>query len=302
MEKNNKFVVESKVPIKYDVLMSNYTYTLTGGPAQYLAEPKTFAEISYLVKRSIEFEIPYLILGNASNVIVSDQGLKGLVIITTHFSEIKNNGLKLIVDAGAKLKDIADKAAEESLTGFEFACGIPGTLGGAIFMNAGAYGGEMTDIVKEITALDAKGNIKQYSHDEFSFSYRHSLAQDQNLVILQAVISLQVGSRQEIITKMKELNDRRAARQPLELPSCGSVFRRPPGHFVGPMIQEAGLQGKQIGGAQVSKKHAGFIVNIDHATATDYINLIHLIQETVFQKFGIHLKPEVRFLGFDEQS
>lgn len=292
------FIKHSKVEINEHILMSEYTYTLTGGRARYLAKPNDTEELIYLVKRAIEYEIPYLLLGNASNVIVSDDGLDELVIITTNLTKVEVQENRLIASAGATLKEISEIAAEASLTGIEFACGIPGTLGGAIFMNAGAYDGEISDIVTSINTINHLGEIKTYTHQEFLFSYRHSLAQDENLVIVSAVITLSSGNKDKIYKRMTELNDRRRARQPLNLPSCGSVFRRPPGHFVAPMIQEVGLQGKKIGGAQVSTKHAGFIVNVDHATATDYLELIHLIQEKVYEKFGVHLQPEVRFLGF----
>ncbi|BDR58764.1 UDP-N-acetylenolpyruvoylglucosamine reductase [Xylocopilactobacillus apicola] len=280
--------------------MAEFTYTLTGGYAEYLARPKNQAELEYLVQRAIAYKIPYLLLGNASNVIVSDDGLSELVIIMTDFSQIEVKGSQIIASAGAKLKDVTLAAGKSGLTGIEFACGIPGTLGGAIFMNAGAYGGEISSVISRIRAINSAGKIVEYEANDFHFGYRQSRAQEENLVVVQAVINLVPGDPEKIIQLMDELNERRAARQPLELPSCGSVFRRPPGHFVGPMIQESGLQGKQIGGAQVSKKHAGFIVNIDHATAGDYVALIHLIQKTVFEKFGIHLKPEVRFLGFKD--
>lgn len=300
-DKKTSFAIHSQVKIYQNQLLSNYTYTLTGGNAEFLSIPKNSSELVYLIQRSIAYNIPYTLLGNASNVIVSDYGLKGLVIITTHFSQIKVIGHDLIVDAGASLKDIANAAAQASLTGFEFACGIPGTLGGAIFMNAGAYDGEIGNIISEVTVIDEKGKIKTFGHEEFKFSYRHSLAQDLHLVILQAKVTLKLGNQKKIVNLMHDLNTRRAAKQPLDLPSCGSVFRRPPGYFVGPMIQKCGLQGKIVGGAQVSLKHAGFIVNINHATANDYITLIKLIQESVFKKFGVHLQTEVRFIGFNDK-
>lgn len=299
--RTSEFVTGSQVRIYQDRLLADYTYTLTGGNAEFLAEPQSFSELTYLIKRAIDYQIPYILLGNASNVIISDQGLTGLVIIVTHFATIQTSERTLTVDAGASLKKVAQIAAQASLTGFEFACGIPGTLGGAIFMNAGAYGGEISQVISEVTAIDESGAIRTYDHEQFQFSYRHSLAQDQHLVIGQAKITLEPGDHHQIVARMTELNAQRAAKQPLELPSCGSVFRRPAGHFVGPMIQKCGLQGKMVGGAQVSLKHAGFIVNVDHASASDYVSLIKLIQAKVFDKFGVHLHPEVRFLGFDPE-
>ncbi|PEG87375.1 MULTISPECIES: UDP-N-acetylmuramate dehydrogenase [unclassified Lactobacillus] len=285
------------INIKEQIPLSRYTFTKTGGEAEYLAFPKSTDEVEKLVKVTRENKIPLTIIGNASNLIIRDGGIDGLVIILTDLKEIKVKDNKVTADAGAKIVDTAFIAAHHGLSGMEFAAGIPGSIGGGVFMNAGAYGGEMQEVVESVNVLTRAGEFKTYSNKEMEFSYRHSLVQDNGDIVLSATFSLTPGDRLEILDHMHYLNALRRYKQPLEYPSCGSVFKRPTGHFVGPMIIKAGLQGKQVGGAQDSTKHAGFIVNKGGATATDYLNLIHLIQKVIKEKYDIDLHTEVRIIG-----
>lgn len=288
---------EQGIDIKEQIPLSRYTFTKTGGPAEYLAFPKNTAEVEKLVKATRIDKIPLTIIGNASNLIIRDGGIDGLVIILTELKEIKVEGNQVTADAGARIIDTAFAAAHHGLSGMEFAAGIPGSIGGGVFMNAGAYGGEMQEVVDSVHVLTRSGELKTYSNQEMNFSYRHSIVQETGDIVLTASFKLVPKDRLEILDQMHYLNALRRYKQPLEYPSCGSVFKRPTGHFVGPMIIKAGLQGKQIGGAQDSTKHAGFIVNKGGATATDYLNLIHLIQRVIKEKFGIDLHTEVRIIG-----
>ncbi len=277
--------------------LSRYTFTKTGGPADLLAFPKTVAEVRQLVAMACDQGLPLTVIGNASNLIVQDGGIRGLTMILTDMAEVAVSGDRVTAQAGARLIDTTEAAYRAGLSGFEFACGIPGSIGGAVFMNAGAYDGDIASVLESVTVLTTAGELATYSNADMAFSYRHSLVQDNGAIVLSATFALTPGDPVAIRTKMDDLNARRAAKQPLEYPSCGSVFKRPPDHYVGPMIQQAGLQGHIIGGAQISKKHAGFIVNIDHATATDYLNMIHYVQANIFEQFGLHLEPEVRIIG-----
>ncbi|WP_461225987.1 UDP-N-acetylmuramate dehydrogenase [Lacticaseibacillus suihuaensis] len=277
--------------------LSRYTFTKTGGPADLLAFPKTVAEVQQLVTMAQGQGLPLTVIGNASNLIVQDGGIRGLTMILTDMAAVTISGDRVTAQAGARLIDTTEAAYRAGLSGFEFACGIPGSIGGAVYMNAGAYDGDIASVLESVTVLTAAGDLATYSNADMAFSYRHSLVQDNGAIVLSATFALTPGDPVAIRTKMDDLNARRAAKQPLEYPSCGSVFKRPPDHYVGPMIQQAGLQGHIIGGAQISKKHAGFIVNIDHATATDYLNMIHYVQANIFEQFGLHLEPEVRIIG-----
>ena len=281
----------------HDEPLSHYTFTKTGGPADLLAFPKDVAEVQALVEMARERDMPLTVIGNASNLIVRDGGIRGLVLILTAMKKITVNGNDVTAQAGARLIDTTEAAYRAGLTGLEFAAGIPGSVGGALFMNAGAYNGEVCSVISQAHVLTRAGELKTYNHRELNFRYRHSVVQDTGDIVLSVTFSMKFGDKSAIRAKMDELNARRAAKQPLEYPSCGSVFKRPPHHFVGPMIQKAGLQGHIIGGAQVSKKHAGFIINLGNATATDYLDMIHLIQKTVKAKFGVDLEPEVRIIG-----
>lgn len=274
-----------------------YTYTHTGGPADWLAFPKSVDEVQQLVNYAREHQMTVTVLGNASNLIVGDGGIDDLTIILTGLNQIEVHDNQVTAQAGASYIDTTIVARDNSLTGIEFAAGIPGSIGGAIFMNAGAYGGETKNVVSSATIMLPDGTIKTLNHDELDFGYRHSSVQDNHGIVLDATFTLQKGNYEEIKATMDELNERRAAKQPLELPSCGSVFKRPEGYYAGKLIHDAGLQGYTSGGAQVSKKHAGFIVNIDHGTAADYLNVIHHVQKTVKAKFGVDLETEVRIIG-----
>ncbi|MED7630659.1 UDP-N-acetylmuramate dehydrogenase [Lacticaseibacillus casei] len=290
------------ITIMHDEPLSHYTFTKTGGPADILAFPKNVAEVRTLVESARQQHLPLTVIGNASNLIVRDGGIRGLVLILTAMNEITVNDNTVTAQAGARLIDTTEAAYRAGLTGLEFAAGIPGSVGGALFMNAGAYGGEVCNVISSAHVLTRAGEFKTYNHRELKFWYRHSIVQDTGDVVLSVTFSLKPGDKPAIRAKMDELNARRAAKQPLEYPSCGSVFKRPPHHFVGPMIQKAGLQGHIIGGAQVSMKHAGFIINLGDATATDYLDMIHLIQKTVKAKFGVDLETEVRIIGEPLQS
>ncbi len=286
-----------EIEIKQDEPLMHYTYTHTGGPADWLAFPKSVEEVQTLVAYANDHQLPLTVLGNASNLIVRDGGIEGLTLILTRMNKISVTGNRVTAEAGAAYIETTIAARDHSLTGLEFAAGIPGSIGGAIFMNAGAYGGETKEVVESATVLLPDGTIKRLTNEELDFGYRHSSVQDNHGVVLDATFSLQPGDHDEIAAKMDELNARRAAKQPLDLPSCGSVFKRPTGYFAGKLIHDAGLQGYTAGGAQVSTKHAGFIVNIDHGTASDYVAVIHHVQQTVKEKFGVSLQTEVRIIG-----
>lgn len=293
-----KFVQHfSEMNLLIDEPLMNYTFTKTGGPADILAFPKSVSETTALVTYCNDENIPWLVLGNASNLIVRDGGIRGLVIMLMDMNEITIRGHQIEVQAGARLIDTSYAALNSSLSGLEFACGIPGSVGGAVFMNAGAYGGEINDVFVSCQVLLENGTLHTYTSEQMDFSYRHSAMQEKKGIILSAVFTLQEKDPQKIKAQMDDLTFKRESKQPLEYPSCGSVFKRPKDHYTGPLIQEAGLQGLKWGGAQISNKHAGFIVNIDHATATDYIELIGHIQKVIKEKFDVSLETEVRIIG-----
>lgn len=288
------------ITLLFDEPLMNFTFTKTGGPVDVLAFPKSKDEVVRLVNYCRTNEIPWLVLGNASNLIVRDGGIRGMVIMLEKMDQISVLGDQIIVEAGAKLIDTTYVALDHDLAGFEFACGIPGSIGGAVYMNAGAYGGEIKDVFVSVDILLVDGTIQTLSNADMDFSYRHSVIQEMHCVVLEARFSLVKGNHNEIKAKMDELTELRVSKQPLEYPSCGSVFKRPEGHFTGKLIQDAGLQGLKWGGAQISEKHAGFIVNIDHATATDYVELIAHIQEVIQEKFDVALETEVRIIGEEQ--
>ena len=288
-----------QINIKKQEPLSKYTFTHTGGKADWLAFPENVEQVQQLVKFVKKNDMPLTVIGNASNLIVRDGGIAGLVLIVTGMNQIKVEGNNVVAQAGATYIKTTQVARDHSLTGLEFAAGIPGSIGGAVFMNAGAYGGETKFAVKSATIMLPTGEIQELTNEEIDFGYRHSSVQDNHGIVLEATFELKPGDKEEITAQMDELNARRAAKQPLELPSCGSVFKRPTGYFAGKLIHDAGLQGYTSGGAQVSKKHAGFIVNIDNGTATDYLNVIHHVQEVVKNKFGVSLETEVRIIGRD---
>lgn len=279
--------------------LAKYTNTETGGMADVLAFPKTVAEVKLLVNMANENGIPLTVLGNSSNLVVKDGGIRGLVIILTDMDQITVSGTKIMAQAGASLIETTERAYQAGLTHFEFAAGIPGSVGGAVFMNAGAYGGEICQVLTEVSVITRAGYVKTMVNEEMNFGYRHSQIQDDHDIILEATFILKEGNKHEIRETMDNFNFLRASKQPLEYPSCGSVFKRPEGYFAGKLIHDAGLQGYQVGGARVSTKHAGFIVNVDGATATDYMDVIKHVQDTVWEKFNVKLDTEVRIIGED---
>ena len=278
--------------------LKKYSFTKTGGNAEVLVRVKTEEDLQYIIKYSYDHEIELTILGNGSNVLISDTGISGIVVITSDMNNIELSEENILsCYAGTTLKELTDFCIENSLTNLEFSCGIPGSVGGAIFMNAGAYGGEMKEVVEKVEVFDRKGNKKVYSNEDMNFSYRHSVIQETGEIISKVYFKMIDGNKEEIIARVNELNKMREEKQPLEYPSCGSVFKRPVGYFAGKLIQDAGLQGLTVGGAQVSTKHAGFMVNINNATCEDYKNLIKKVQEEVFKHSGVELECEVKVLG-----
>lgn len=287
------------IEFKKNEPLSKYTFTKTGGNADVLAFPKTREELVEIVNTARQNDVKITVIGNASNLIIKDGGIRGIVIILPNFKNIHVDNNFVTAEAGATIINTTIAAQKAGLTGIEFAAGIPGSVGGAVFMNAGAYDGEIKDVFESAEVLLPDGEIKHFDHSEMEFGYRHSLIQENGGIVISATFKLIPGDKEKIQEKMDHLNELRRSKQPLEYPSCGSVFKRPKDHYTGPLIIKAGLQGKIVGGAQVSMKHAGFIVNINHATATDYMNLIHLIQRTIKEKFDIDLQTEVRIIGED---
>ena len=278
--------------------MKNHISFKVGGPADFLLKPKTEDEIKRLIEFLKNENIPYIVIGNGSNLLVKDGGIRGVVIkIADNFNKFEIEDTKVVAQSGALLSFMGKAILNKSLTGFEFAAGIPGTLGGAIAMNAGAYGGEMKDIVKSVRLMDSKGNIIELSNKEMEFEYRRSLISKSDYIVLSAIMELKEGNFDEIKGYMKELTKSRVTKQPLNLPSAGSTFKRPKGHFAAKLIEDSGLKGLTLGGARVSEKHSGFVVNIGDAKAKDIIELINVVKSTVYSKFGVMLEEEVKILG-----
>lgn len=287
------------IEILFNEPLKQYTYTKVGGAADYLAFPRNQYELKRIVTFANAQEIPWMVLGNSSNIIVRDSGIEGFVIMFDHFHDIRVNGYVIEAEAGAKLIDVTHVARYHSLTGFEFACGIPGSIGGAVYMNAGAYGGEIAHILQSCKVLTPEGEIKTLTAEELAFGYRHSKIQENGDVVISAKFALAPGNYDQIDQEMARLTHLRELKQPLEYPSCGSVFKRPVGYFAGQLISEAGLKGHRIGGVVVSEKHAGFMINVDHGTAKDYEDLIAHVIATVEKSSGVTLEREVRIIGKD---
>ena len=285
------------IEILFNEPLKQYTYTKVGGAADYLAFPRNQYELKRIVTFANAQEIPWMVLGNSSNIIVRDSGIEGFVIMFDHFHDVRVNGYVIEAEAGAKLIDVTHVARYHSLTGFEFACGIPGSIGGAVYMNAGAYGGEIAHILQSCKVLTPEGEIKTLTAEELAFGYRHSKIQETGDVVISAKFALAPGNYDQIDQEMARLTHLRELKQPLEYPSCGSVFKRPVGHFAGQLISEAGLKGHRIGGVEVSEKHAGFMINVDHGTAKDYEELIAHVIATVEKSAGVTLEREVRIIG-----
>lgn len=278
--------------------MSKHTTFRIGGPADFYLCPHSTKEVQQTVQICKEENLPYFILGNGSNLLVSDKGYRGVIIqLWKNFSDISVKDCCITAKAGALLSKVAAEALEEGLTGMEFASGIPGTIGGAVFMNAGAYGGEMKDIIKEVKVLDDQGEVRVLSNEEMKLGYRTSIVKEKGYTVLSAVLQLKKGDVSVIRETMEDLKNRRTSKQPLDMPSAGSTFKRPEGYFAGKLIMDSGLRGFSVGGAQVSEKHCGFVVNKGGATAEDVTALIREVQRRVKEKFGVELETEVRFLG-----
>ncbi|MDD7436093.1 MAG: UDP-N-acetylmuramate dehydrogenase [Lachnospiraceae bacterium] len=292
----------SKIVRKEQILeeepMKKHTTFRIGGPAEHLILPQTTEEIADVIKLCRQEEIPWYIVGNGSNLLVADEGVRGVVIqLLRNFNQIQVEGCQIRMQAGAQNAAVAKRALDASLTGFEFAAGIPGTIGGAVVMNAGAYGGEMKDILKEVTVLDPNGMIRTIPTEELELGYRTSIIARKGYVVLEAVIVLKTGDPKEIKAAMDELKEKRVTKQPLEYPSAGSTFKRPEGYFAGKLIMDAGLRGFSVGGAQISEKHCGFVINKGNATAKDVTELMDETKKIVMEKFGVALEPEVKRLG-----
>ena len=280
-----------------DEPMKNRCTFKTGGNASYFVMPENASQVADTIKFAKDNNIKYFVIGNGSNLLVSDDGYDGIIIcIGKNMSDIKVEGTKITASAGATLAKVASVALKNSLCGFEFASGIPGTIGGAVYMNAGAYGGEMKQVVTKTTYIDNDGNIKQVEGDNHLFGYRTSVFKNGGIVV-ECEIQLQKGIDSEIQALMTDFNNRRKEKQPLEYPSAGSTFKRPEGHFAGKLIEDAGLKGYRFGGAMVSEKHAGFVINYDNATATDILNVMDHVKKEVYMRFGVELEPEVKIVG-----
>lgn len=277
--------------------MSKHTTFRIGGNADVFVSPEV-SQVSDLIALAKEYEVPVTVIGNGSNLLVGDKGIRGLVLSFGKEAEaIHLEGNRMTVAAGTILAKAAAEAARNSLTGLEFAAGIPGSLGGAIVMNAGAYGGEMKDVVISAKVLTPAGEIKELSNEELELSYRHSCIPEKDYIVLEATLELEPGEESAIREKMADFKNRRVEKQPLEYPSAGSTFKRPEGYFAGKLIQDANLRGYQVGGAQVSEKHCGFVINKGNATAADVLQLIQDVKRIVYDTFQVELEPEVKMIG-----
>ena len=295
---NELLKIMSEEQVKTEEPMKNHTTFRVGGPAEFFVMPRTAEEVKKVINLCRRESFPYYIIGNGSNLLVSDQGYRGVVLqIYKEMSCIEIEENVIVAQAGALLSAIANKALENGLTGFEFAAGIPGTLGGACVMNAGAYGGEMKDVLEEVTVLTEEGEVLIIPKENLELGYRTSIIARKGYIVLEARIQLREGEKEAIKSLMEELKDKRVSKQPLEYPSAGSTFKRPEGYFAGKLIQDAGLRGFSVGGAQVSEKHCGFVINRENATAADVAELMRQVSARVEEEFGVKLEPEVKRLG-----
>lgn len=296
-ELNSKLENIAGLKIRKKEPLARHTTMEVGGPADLFLQPLNKKALAAAIKILKDHQLPFILLGGGSNVIAADRGVRGAVISTRNLQQTKIQGELATAEAGILLSDFCHRLAEAGLSGLEFAAGIPGTLGGAIYMNAGAYGGEIKDCLETAEILNAEGQLQRFQASELKLKYRSSLLQQEDLIALSASFKLRKRPVSEIRAEIQELKERRWAKQPMEKPSAGSIFKRPPGNYAGRLIEEAGLKGHRIGGAMVSPKHAGFIVNIGEATARDIIELIIEVRERVYQKFGIRLETEPRLIG-----
>lgn len=284
--------------VKINEPMKKHTTFRVGGPADYFLTPDSAESVQDTITFLKHNKVPYYVVGNGSNLLVGDQGYRGAIVqIYQKMNQIRTEGEYIYAEAGALLSKIAAEALSKGLTGFEFASGIPGTLGGAVMMNAGAYGGEMKQVIQEATVLTSDGKIITLAAEDMEFAYRSSIFSKNGDIVLSAVLKLDKGEQEAIRARMDELKVQRVTKQPLEYPSAGSTFKRPEGYFAGKLIQDAGLRGFQVGGAQVSEKHCGFVINKENATAADIISLMEQVSDKVEAQFGVRLEPEVRRLG-----
>ena len=297
---NELLDIVGKENIMMDEPMKKHVSFRVGGPADILVRPINEEQLKEILLYIKNEEIPYLIIGNGSNLLVRDGGIRGVVVeLSDNFSDFKIDGNKIEIKAGALLSRIGNAALRAELKGFEFASGIPGTFGGALAMNAGAYGGEIKDIVKTVKVMDEDGNILELSNEEMHFGYRRSTIVEKGYVALSAVVELEKGNYDDIKATMDDLRDRRTSKQPLNFASAGSTFKRPEGYFAGKLIQDSGLKGLSIGDAQVSEKHSGFVINRGNATAKELLDLMFAVKSTVNAKFGVMLEEEVKIVGED---
>lgn len=277
--------------------MKKHTTFRVGGPADVLVQPDETA-LAAILALCRQYHVPYSFIGNGSNLLVGDKGIRGVVIkMTDPMGNIEVDGTKITAQAGAMLSKIANTAASNGLGGMEFAAGIPGSVGGAVVMNAGAYGGEMKDIIEKVYVLDENGAQLELDRDALDLGYRHSCIPEKKYIVTKVVLELVPRNEAEIRSEMKELNEKRAEKQPLQYPSAGSTFKRPEGYFAGKLIMDAGLRGYQVGGAQVSEKHCGFVINKGDATAADICQLMRDVSDKVQAQFGVVLEPEVKMIG-----
>ncbi|MCM8710159.1 UDP-N-acetylmuramate dehydrogenase [Clostridium sp. SYSU_GA19001] len=287
----------SSEDVVIDEPMKNHTSFKVGGPADILVTPENYDEVVKIIKLCNDKNVPYYIVGKGSNLLVKDGGFRGVVIKLTKLDNIKVDNNKIIVQCGAELCKVSDAALKNSLTGFEFACGIPGTVGGAVTMNAGAYNGEISQVIQSALVADKEGNLITLNKEQLELGYRMSAVQKYGYTVLEVTFELSKGDYSKIKERIDDLTRRREEKQPLEYPSAGSTFKRPEGHFTGKLIEDCALKGYKLGGAQISDKHAGFVINKENATAKDILNLIEYIQATVKERFNVDLHPEVRIIG-----
>lgn len=296
VEKLQKLMGKEKVLVQEP--LSGHTTFRIGGPADYFVMPSDEKELAAVIELCRQEEIPWFVLGNGSNLLVGDRGYRGVVIqLYKNFDQVVIEGTTVKAQAGAMLIRVAREAGKAGLTGLEFASGIPGTIGGAMVMNAGAYGGEMKDVVSEVTVLTPEGEVKTLTGEEMDFRYRTSVVESKKYIVLEAVMELKKGDPVQIQEQMQEFLARRKEKQPVEYPSAGSTFKRPQGYFAGKLIMDAGLRGYRVGGAQISEKHCGFVINTGGATAAEVQQLIRDVSEKVKEQFGVELEPEIKRIG-----
>lgn len=291
---------KAEISFEEKVSMSRYTSFKAGGEAAFVAEAANEEQLKRILKITSNLEIPHILIGNGSNVLFKDSGYEGIVIRLSQdfaYVNVTDEG-RVVCGAAILLSSLSRELMKKELVGFEFASGIPGSLGGALFMNAGAYGGEMKQVVESVRAISADGSSERiFSNEEMKFGYRHSVLSENGYIAVEAVLNMEKGSGEKIAERMKELSARRNSKQPVNYPSAGSTFKRPEGHFAGKLIEDAGLKGVSVGGAEVSSLHSGFIINKGGATATDILDLITLVRNRVYDESGIMLEPEVRIIG-----